>query len=132
MIEKITIQQQIRAIEATIAHASSHGLHYEQQIAEEILKNLEKIKNPWNPIETAPKDGTRVLLCFQTGKQTVARWTDGTLTKAGIHIGWVIYGNEEHWFAKWMPWKNIILTLDKNCLPTHWQHLPESPYGYAS
>ena len=55
----------------------------------------------WQPIETAPKDGTDVLL-YEDGEQYVARWfkTDGGQ-----------FFNEAEYQHN----------------PTHWMHLPNPP-----
>lgn len=63
----------------------------------------------WQPIETAPKDGTIILvgwrgecwLCFP------AMWRASNVSH-GLY-GW-------HY-----------LTLEKTCKPTHWMPLPEPP-----
>lgn len=57
----------------------------------------------WQSIDTAPKDGTEVLL-FQEGQRNVARWLDS-------HVG------------------PVWCTPDATALyrPTHWMRLPESP-----
>lgn len=60
----------------------------------------------WQPIETAPKDGTRVKLRFATGLDE-----EGTFRTT--------YGGE--WHVKsftHLPWANE---------PTHWMPLPEPP-----
>lgn len=31
----------------------------------------------WQPIETAPKDGTLVLICERGGRRQVAKWCEG-------------------------------------------------------
>lgn len=60
----------------------------------------------WQPIESAPKDGTEILLHFP---------------KHGIHPAyWHQPGNPIH-KGFWMIWRHIY----KN--PTHWQSLPEKP-----
>ena len=57
----------------------------------------------WQPIETAPKDGTVVLL----GRADY-------YPKSGY---WV-----EHEFQDWWGWDR-----DRACPPTHWMPLPEPP-----
>jgi hypothetical protein len=63
----------------------------------------------WQPIETAPKDGTRILVFEKIWPEiVVAEWDEGT----GHHPGWRVYPNTE--------------SLD-TCDPTHWMPLPEPP-----
>lgn len=65
----------------------------------------------WRPIETAPKDGTPVLLFFP----------------AGPHHGGAIEG---WWFSSPKEiddgWETIIGTIGE---PTHWRPLPDPPEG---
>lgn len=57
----------------------------------------------WQPIKTAPKDGTDVLVFCQSGKYQAVAWF-GTLDRM-----WWIYGSPD-------PIK-----------PTHWQPCPPDP-----
>lgn len=71
----------------------------------------------WKPIETAPKDGTRVLLYLSCGKQCVAR------TQVHLFEGlkWVIYGE----IGKPNCW--CLAEEDKDTQLTHWMPLPSPP-----
>lgn len=71
----------------------------------------------WLPIETAPRDGTRVLLYMTGGKQCVAR------TEHHPFGGpmWVVYGE----MGKPDCW--CLATEDEETTPTHWQPLPAPP-----
>lgn len=59
----------------------------------------------WQPIETAPRDGTEVLL-FQEGQRNVARWIQSAVGP-------------------------VWCTPDAHALyrPSHWQPLPKPPEG---
>lgn len=59
----------------------------------------------WQPIETAPKDGTRVLL-YRPGEQIIGYWWRGA--------------DDEYW--------NAARGLEFYG-PTHWRSLPEPPEG---
>jgi hypothetical protein len=59
----------------------------------------------WQPIETAPKDGTRVLL-----------HSPSTHTYTGIVASWCLI--EE----RWEEWGDYY-----PCSPTHWMPIPEPP-----
>jgi|DEB0MinimDraft_3_1074331.scaffolds.fasta_scaffold139672_2 hypothetical protein len=76
----------------------------------------------WQPIETAPKDGTRVL----------AYWPDVYEINAATQV--------ESWYGPWAPWgsKEMLLTwqsafewADGDNSPTHWMPLPNPPQGYV-
>lgn len=62
-----------------------------------------QLAGKWCPIETAPKDGTRVLLCIDHGE-----WGDKVWT--GM------------WAAGWM-----ISYGKARTEPTHWMQLPTPP-----
>lgn len=72
----------------------------------------------WQPIETAPKDGTRVIVGHPEMTSTVSRWggwselrADGSLDNR--HLGWTNTAA-------------MGLGLLKP-QPTHWQPLPAPP-----
>lgn len=68
----------------------------------------------WQPIETAPKDGTRVLLCDADGYIACASWDS--------YWQWIERGSDyatEVWGAGELK-------------PTYWQPLPAPPTGLAS
>jgi hypothetical protein len=62
----------------------------------------ERAAQAWRPIETAPNDGTEVLLCLDNGLRIVGQWRDS--------IGW--HDGFE------------LAPLRKS---THWQPLPSPP-----
>lgn len=73
----------------------------------------------WEPIETAPKDGTRILICGGTRTDS-GDFCDGSYPFAGQtiahwdHDGWNgghSEGYNENWWHK----------------PTHWMPLPPLP-----
>ncbi len=64
-------------------------------------------RGQWIPIESAPKDGTRVLLF-------AGKWILGTSSVP--YIG--------GWSEKWQCFKNELMN---DCKPTHWMPLPEPP-----
>jgi hypothetical protein len=79
----------------------------------------------WQPIETAPKDGSRVLLWAffdpnygpypKSGASTVAYWSE-------MKQDWLWEANGRHCYAM-----GTINWFPKNELPTHWMPLPEAP-----
>lgn len=68
----------------------------------------------WQSIESAPRDGTRVLLCEIVQCPVKRYWvTEGWYSVE--HKGW---------------WEANIDPLDyvgRQCYPTHWMPLPEPP-----
>lgn len=89
--------------------------HIKQQDAR--IEALEAAQQ-WQPIETAPKDGTRILLCKQAGYGIawagLGYWFNrepcphDPPCKPGAHLGWTD-------------------GLDTYSTPTHWMPLPDIP-----
>jgi hypothetical protein len=69
------------------------------------LFNLKKELIEWQPIDTAPKDGTKILTCGPKSGRYVSVWN-----KNGMN--WAEAGGEEYW------------TYND---PTHWMPLPDKP-----
>ncbi len=69
--------------------------------------------NGWQPIETAPKDGTTILLNYSGMK--------------AIRLGWW----DDDRFAKkphpFFAWPNCSKASARGNPPTHWMPLPEPP-----
>lgn len=61
----------------------------------------------WQPIETAPKDGTYIL-----GTWIDAESNYRNIIKIAYHTGYCIWDSNCHW---------------PKCEPTHWMPLPEDP-----
>jgi hypothetical protein len=61
---------------------------------------------PWKPIETAPKDGTEVLV-YGHEHYTIAQWSGSEWRDIG-DIGWAGMDGTDN-------------------QPTHWMHLPKAP-----
>lgn len=70
----------------------------------------------WRPIETAPKDGTRMLLV-----KAGYRATCGNFNK--IHQMWATNYAEDYEDSE----EFVRLIQDASYRPTHWQPLPASP-----
>lgn len=76
--------------------------------------------NRWQPIETAPKDGTKVLLCQATD-------ADGNpiLDKA-----WGIFVQVAAWWGDgdgWIVYCSMVRDPGVHFTPTHWMPLPSNP-----
>jgi len=78
----------------------------------------------WQPIETAPRDGTPVLLWAvregweDRGPCRICGWGD--------EYGWSLYGAAGAEPFAGMPRNNRVQRLDQ-CQPTHWMPLPAPP-----
>jgi Lar family restriction alleviation protein len=68
--------------------------------------------SPWQPIATAPKDGTRVLVVLDSGKMSVASFC-----------------KKEGWQAEGQEADNYTQGFELDGNPTHWMPLPPAPEG---
>ena len=79
-----------------------------------LLRAVDEAQAKWQPIETAPKDGTRILIW--DGYMCLATWSDccnhGQFETAP---GWQIFQCEDSWHS--------VAAYN----PTYWQPLPEPP-----
>jgi hypothetical protein len=73
----------------------------------------------WQPIETAPKDGTRILA------RIAWRWSDGKPSEQFDVIAWDERAG--FWFFPTPP--NYVQGLDSYSTLTHWRPLPPPPTG---
>lgn len=84
----------------------------------------------WQPIETAPRDGTPLIIIAADSEEPiafVAHWA--------VHPSW--NENEPAWLigAKWARYNRLTPALSRAyaelvgiiCEPTHWMPLPEPP-----
>ncbi|HEU4635425.1 MAG TPA: DUF551 domain-containing protein [Edaphobacter sp.] len=74
----------------------------------------------WQPIETAPKDGTRVLVCYGSKPRViVAYWqSEPSLWEREDVPCWAVFEPEDPFYS--------VYLLDEY-EPTHWQPLPKPP-----
>jgi hypothetical protein len=68
----------------------------------------------WQPIETAPKDGTRILL-WDTDEVVIAKWDD------------ISMGGAEGWQITVVNMLSGLKHYEAAFNPTHWMPLPEPP-----
>jgi hypothetical protein len=71
----------------------------------------------WQPIETAPKDGARILATIRW------KYSDGTTGEAQD----VIYWHAGGLFWAFPTPMNYVQCFDEGVCPTHWQPLPDPP-----
>ena len=67
----------------------------------------------WQPIETAPKDGTNILLCKAPFTALVGRFDDD--------LGWVDFDEDEDAL------REVWIEEGTEYEPTHWMPLPSPP-----
>jgi hypothetical protein len=86
--------------------------------------------NAWQPIETAPKDGSE----FQAripghGEDNVIAWDDGLLDSHGCDCGGWMFTRDQEPPDCWTD--GICWTVNEDgsasARPTHWKPLPTSP-----
>lgn len=74
----------------------------------------------WEPIETAPKDGTWILAVARGFVPAVAKWEPGWRKGGSFEFVEVeTFANDDHW-------QEYVDTTDP-WRPTHWMPLPEPP-----
>jgi hypothetical protein len=80
----------------------------------------------WQPIETAPKDGTVIMLC-RGERVTMGEWIEGTDTVEMDYHGTtgepVGYPDEDD-FAFWTSYDG---GFNEDAPPTHWSPIPKAP-----
>ena len=72
----------------------------------------------WQPIETAPKNGTRILVYFRDMGVHAVLWTDFDGDSDSEYAGWYVDDNKNGPY----PLRGYIAGDD-----THWMPLPEAP-----
>jgi len=73
----------------------------------------------WRTIDTAPKDGTRVLVCTN-GQIAIAWWNErpNVWNEPAVPC-WTEFEPEDYFYA---------VHLTDEFAPTHWMPLPEPPH----
>lgn len=88
------------------------------QYAKETISELEAElrQREWQPIETAPKDGTHIWL-FSNGDHQCAGY-------------WLITSGEDYHWEGWIFADELLADVKPDGLdPTHWMPLPAAPAG---
>ena len=84
----------------------------------------------WQPIETAPKDGTAILVWFDFATVSIVHiaWYRSAeeWENSGQYCGW---GTFKDWIGWWCYPEHSITQkkLEGPTNPTHWMPLPEPP-----
>lgn len=83
----------------------------------------------WNPIDTAPKDGTQILLFFPEYENPIQV---GYYAIAEQVLNGVVIERDEYWKGKWMEFRFIRHSIDGEDHPTHWMPLPAVPLAVSA
>lgn len=87
------------------------------------IADLKKATRTWQPIETAPKDGSEVLVTFCENANAIP-------PVYFREVGWwgtpSVYAKEKAWCIG-LGDSNAGYTVYETCIPTHWMPLPEPP-----
>jgi hypothetical protein len=80
----------------------------------------------WQPIETAPKDGTAVLLCWaiNAGGKPIDWRTDPTTADVFVQVAAWWAGDND-----WIVYCSMVREPSLHFKPTHWMPLPPPPGG---
>lgn len=77
--------------------------------------------NEWLPIETAPKDGTRIIVVFPNGRVDFDRWEKKEEFSNGV-----LTHSREGFVGVW-----LSSVIGRAPDPTHWMPIPEGPAEYT-
>ncbi len=80
----------------------------------------------WQPIETAPKDGTEVIIVHYTADGVMRLTVEGPFTASFCDNRWRSSWDGEE-VVEYMDWGGTDYKVIMS--PTHWMHLPEPPKG---
>jgi len=93
--------------------ATSVAIEALTKLMNEVFNDLEK--EDWQTIESAPKDGTEVLLNYHGG-QVSGHWHDNGEAGESAEWGWVTLDDD-----------GPLLDEVNTAFPTHWKPLSEGP-----
>jgi hypothetical protein len=80
----------------------------------------------WQPIETAPRDGTQVLL-YAPGRLTYGAWSEPSTTpRIKYQDGFAPEPEWDEFEPYWASWDG---GFTEKAPPTHWMPLPPPPSG---
>jgi len=77
-----------------------------------------EVEDGWRPIETAPKDGTRIMVAYKGGVTIATFLKDAAEYEDDHGPHFVEFDCDDHFYSSHL--------VDKNA-PTHWRPLPAPP-----
>ena len=83
------------------------------------MSDAEATTGAWRPIETAPRDGSGILVCR-------ARDADG---RRMTEDAWDVFVQVAMWWDRWVVYCSLVRDPDLHFEPTHWMPLPGIPGG---
>ena len=96
-----------------------------QSVIEDLIEEIRRLQiveeaSRWRPIETAPKDGTHILLYYPERDCCIG----------GSYVE-ITDGDWETGYKRWMEWQvdDELYVGDEGYSPTHWMPLPTPPQG---
>lgn len=124
--------------EAAVTHFLIHNKRHDEAFADAFLEFAKTLKasaaaagrDQWRPIESAPKDGTEILVYVDVASVPVVHiaWyrNKAEWEESGRPSGW---DSLEEWEGWWSYTENSVsqTKLEDFKLPTHWMPLPPSP-----
>lgn len=124
--------EEMRALK--FRHFHLYGDEYTEAIVKDIIEAYERVRadSAWQPIETAPKDGTPIVL-YRAGWDTLplAHWgAQDAVDEDHLDVyfyGWHLkdefenFGGEQDGFLGWNE------DIADGAMPTHWMPLPQPP-----
>jgi hypothetical protein len=140
--EKMTLEQTIKTLRQTesgLAYLAkvmwSEGESTEAVAMEQHVRNVQsallhlegaQADKGWQPIETAPRDGTEILGWREDCGTLLIRWTSPAefLTKAELDNFEGSDAQQEDWFCADFVHGS---RLEREEVPTHWRSIPEPP-----
>jgi hypothetical protein len=82
---------------------------------------LEPVPDQWQPIETAPKDGTNIDIWIGRERRTDVRWR---MSQDSPNRVWWCELAFDDWKDRWI-WSNLAQEFSVS--PTHWMPMPSPP-----
>lgn len=88
----------------------------------------EQIEKGWLPIETAPRDGTYILVCCTRRHDGSYMFDDGDYSSFGIWVHRACWwAGENGGNGEWIVYNSMVQEPRCHFEPTHWMPIPAPP-----